>query len=73
MVQASVSWAISSFGLVTDERTNDFAISYRKETEKASPGYYTVELKNKVKTELTATERWPFINILIPSESETAD
>ncbi|HOZ69203.1 MAG TPA: GH92 family glycosyl hydrolase [Chitinophagaceae bacterium] len=51
---------------VTDERTDDFAISYRKETEKASPGYYTVELKNKVKTELTATERVAFHQYTYP-------
>jgi len=51
---------------VTDERMDDFAISYRKETEKASPGYYTVELKNKVKTELTATERVAFHQYTYP-------
>ncbi|HRG23450.1 MAG TPA: GH92 family glycosyl hydrolase [Chitinophagaceae bacterium] len=51
---------------VTDERTDDFALSYRKETEKASPGYYTVELKNKVKTELTATERVAFHQYTYP-------
>ena len=53
---------INEFGDVllqpfTDERTENFSETYRKESEKASPGYYTVTLNNKVKVELTCTER----------------
>ena len=53
---------INEFGDVllqpfTDERTENFGETYRKETERARPGYYTVTLNNKVKVELTCTER----------------
>jgi predicted alpha-1,2-mannosidase len=53
---------ISEFGDVllqpfTAEKNESFGESYFKESEKASPGYYTVILKNKVKVELTCTER----------------
>lgn len=42
---------------VTDERKENFGMSYEKESEKAFPGYYTVTLSNQVKVELTCTER----------------
>lgn len=41
--------------------------TYRKETEKASPGYYTLTLENKVKVELTATERVAFHQYTYPT------
>jgi predicted alpha-1,2-mannosidase len=53
---------INEFGDVllqpfTDERMENFGETYRKESEKASPGYYTLTLNNKIKVELTCTER----------------
>lgn len=56
---------ISEFGdiliqPVTDNRKENFGVVYRKETEKATPGYYSVVLKNNVKAELTATGRVAF-------------
>ncbi|ULQ54742.1 GH92 family glycosyl hydrolase [Flavihumibacter fluvii] len=53
---------ISEFGDVllqpfTDDSKQTFEEAYAKETENASPGYYTVRLNNKVKVELTCTER----------------
>ena len=53
---------------VTDDRTGDFALSYWKETEKAFPGYYSVELKNQVKVELTSTERVAFHQYTYPTQ-----
>ena len=63
---------ISEFGDVllqpfTDERTADFSETYRKESEKASPGYYTVTLNNKIKVELTCTERVAFHQYTYPN------
>lgn len=53
---------INEFGDVllqpfTDDKKENFGESYVKKTEKAFPGYYTVTLNNKVKVELTSTER----------------
>ncbi len=53
---------INEFGDVllqpfTDDKKDNFGETYFKETEKAYPGYYTVTLGNKVKVELTSTER----------------
>ncbi|MCX8481863.1 MAG: GH92 family glycosyl hydrolase [Sediminibacterium sp.] len=53
---------ISEFGDIllqpfTADKQDNFSEPYLKETEKASPGYYTVNLKNKIKIELTCTER----------------
>ena len=50
---------------VTDKKEN-FGEAYLKETEKASPGYYTVTLKNNVKVELTCTERVAFHQYTYP-------
>ena len=63
---------INEFGDVllqpfTDERTADFSETYRKESEKASPGYYTVTLNNKIKVELTCTERVAFHQYTYPN------
>ncbi len=42
-----------------------------KSTEKASPGYYTVELLNyHIKTELTSTERCGFFRLTFPETKE---
>ncbi len=65
---------ISEFGDVllqpfTDERMENFGETYFKATEKASPGYYTVTLSNKVKVELTCTERVAFHQYSYPSSS----
>lgn len=53
---------INEFGDVllqpfTIDKREKFGERYLKETEKASPGYYTVTLNNNVKVELTCTER----------------
>ncbi len=65
---------INEFGDVllqpfTDGRMENFGETYLKETEKASPGYYTVTLSNKVKVELTCTERVAFHQYTYPSSS----
>lgn len=65
---------INEFGDVllqpfTDERMENFGETYLKQTEKASPGYYTVTLSNKVKVELTCTERVAFHQYTYPSSS----
>jgi predicted alpha-1,2-mannosidase len=53
---------ISEFGdvllqPVTTDKTDSFGEPYQKDTERASPGYYTVTLRNGVQVELTCTER----------------
>jgi len=53
---------INEFGDVllqpfTDKRMENFGETYGKESEKSSPGYYTVTLNNTIKVELTCTER----------------
>ncbi|MFN5134801.1 MAG: GH92 family glycosyl hydrolase [Chitinophagaceae bacterium] len=63
---------INEFGDVllqplTDDRKENFGETYLKETEKASPGYYTVTLNNKVKVELTCTERVALHQYTYPS------
>ena len=52
---------------ITDNRKENFSVTYVKETEKASPGYYTVTLSNKVKVELTCTERVALHQYTYPS------
>ncbi len=39
---------------------------YKKQTEKASPGYYAVTLKNEINVELTATERVAYHRYAFP-------
>jgi len=46
-----------------------FGEAYSKESEKASPGYYTVTLNNKVKVELTCTERVAFHRYTYPTKN----
>jgi predicted alpha-1,2-mannosidase len=53
---------------VTDKKEN-FGETYLKETEKASPGYYTVTLNNKVNVELSCTERVAFHQYTYPSSN----
>jgi predicted alpha-1,2-mannosidase len=65
---------ISEFGDVllrplTDVVKNETGETYFKETEKASPGYYTVTLSNKVKVELTCTERVAFHQYTYPTSN----
>ncbi len=63
---------ISEFGDIllqplTSAKKDAFAETYRKETEKASPGYYRVTLGNGVNVELTATERTALHQYTYPS------
>jgi predicted alpha-1,2-mannosidase len=65
---------INEFGDVllqpfTTDKTENFGETYLKETEKVSPGYYTVTLNNQVKVELTCTERVAFHQYTYPSSS----
>ncbi|MFN8244927.1 MAG: GH92 family glycosyl hydrolase [Ferruginibacter sp.] len=50
-----------------DRRQDGFGETYLKETEKASPGYYTVTLSNRVQVELTCTERVALHRYTYPS------
>jgi len=64
---------ISEFGDVllqpfTENRNNNFGITYIKSSEKAFPGYYTVTLSNQVKVELTCTERVAFHQYTFPTQ-----
>ena len=63
---------INEFGDVllqpfTSNKKVNFGETYIKSTEKATPGYYTVTLSNKVKIELTCTERVAFHQYNYPS------
>lgn len=65
---------INEFGDVllqpfTDDRKDNFGETYSKQSEKASPGYYTVTLNNKVKVELTCTERVALHQYTYPSSN----
>jgi predicted alpha-1,2-mannosidase len=65
---------INEFGDVllqpfTSNKKDSFGETYSKSTEKATPGYYTVTLSNKVKVELTCTERVAFHQYKYPSSS----
>lgn len=65
---------INEFGDVllqpfTTDKKENFGEPYLKETEKASPGYYTVTLNNKVKVELTCTERVAFHKYTYPTSN----
>ncbi|NOS54886.1 MAG: glycoside hydrolase family 92 protein, partial [Cyclobacteriaceae bacterium] len=63
---------ISEFGdvllqPVTDSRTEKFGGGYHKQSERATPGYYSVTLRNQVKVELSASERVAFHKYTYPS------
>ncbi len=63
---------INEFGDVllqpfVDDRIDNFGEACLKQSEKASPGYYTVTLKNQVKVELTCTERVAFHQYTYPA------
>jgi predicted alpha-1,2-mannosidase len=53
----------------TTDKTANFGETYLKETEKASPGYYTVTLNNQTKVELTCTERVAIHRYTYPTSS----
>lgn len=64
---------ISEFGDVllqpfTENNNNKFSVTYLKTTEKSFPGYYTVTLSNKIKVELTCTERVAFHQYTYPTD-----
>ncbi len=64
---------INEFGDVllqpfTEDKKDSFGETYSKESEKALPGYYTVTLNNKVKVELTCTERVAFHRYTYPTK-----
>ena len=52
------------------EKVENFGTTYFKETEKASPGYYSVTFKNKIKVELTATEHVAFHRYTFPANTK---
>jgi predicted alpha-1,2-mannosidase len=63
---------ISEFGdvllqPVTDSRTEKFGEGYNKQSERATPGYYSVTLRNQVRVELSASERVAFHQYTYPS------
>lgn len=63
---------ISEFGDIllqplTSHSNEIFAVGYDKKTEQASPGYYAVTLANKVKAEITCTERVAFHQYTYPT------
>jgi predicted alpha-1,2-mannosidase len=65
---------ISEFGdillqPITGNTMGNFALGYDKQSEKASPGYYTVTLNNRVKAELTCTERVAFHRYTYPERN----
>jgi predicted alpha-1,2-mannosidase len=65
---------ISEFGDIllqpfTVDKKDNFGESYLKETEKASPGYYAVTLKNKVHVALTCTERVAYHQYTYPTNA----
>ena len=65
---------ISEFGDVllqpfTVDKKENFGESYFKETEKASPGFYSVTLKNKVQVALTCTERVAYHQYTYPTNT----
>lgn len=47
----------------------DIRATFSHNNEKASPGYYAVELDNKIRAELTATERVGYHRYQFPSQS----
>jgi predicted alpha-1,2-mannosidase len=65
---------ISEFGDIllqpfTVDKKENFGESYIKETEKASPGYYAVTLKNQVQVALTCTERVAYHQYTYPTNT----
>jgi predicted alpha-1,2-mannosidase len=65
---------ISEFGDIllqpfVQNNSNNFGYTYSKASEKASPGYYSVTLSNKIKVELTCSERVAFHQYTYPSSN----
>ena len=52
-----------------ENTTDNFGIGYNKNSEKASPGYYSVTLNNKIKVALTATEKVAFHQYTFPKKN----
>ena len=53
----------------TIDKKENFGETYLKQTENATPGYYTVTLNNKVKVEVTCTERVAFHQYTYPAST----
>ena len=51
----------------TENKNNNFGITYIKNSEKAYPGFYSVTLSNQVKVALTCTERVAFHQYTYPT------
>src|SRR5690606_38664289 len=51
------------------DETADIRATFNHRNEKASPGYYEVELDNKIKAALTATERVGYHRYQFPNQS----
>ncbi|MEM6698466.1 MAG: GH92 family glycosyl hydrolase [Bacteroidota bacterium] len=51
-------------------RASKYAASFSHENEKASPGYYAVNLDNNIKVELTTGQRFGFHRYTFPKESK---
>lgn len=54
---------------LNSDNPTTFAQTYAKDTEEASVGYYKVTLNNKIKVELTATERVAFHQYTYPDNN----
>ncbi|MEH6306998.1 GH92 family glycosyl hydrolase [Olivibacter sp. CPCC 100613] len=52
-----------------NDETADIRATFSHSNEKASPGYYEVEFDNKIKAELTATERVGYHRYQFPNQS----
>lgn len=50
-------------------KTEDYRLGYKKETEYAEVGYYSVELDSGIKAELTATQRVAFHRYSFPQDT----
>ena len=51
---------------LTTKKKDNYGETYFKQSEKASPGYYSVNMNNKVQVELTCTERIAFHQYTYP-------
>lgn len=52
------------------DESADIKATFNHDNEKASPGYYSVQLDNQIKAELTATERVGYHRYHFPNQSE---
>jgi predicted alpha-1,2-mannosidase len=58
------------FSQQVEPRASSYASSFDHDNEQASPGYYSVQLDNKIKVELTAGKRFGFHQYNFPDNSE---